>query len=631
MNKYGKPTIDEILALEKKLTDYYNPLKALFERDEKFYELAFGSELDMPDEFVGMGIVLPTARDFVDTFVDHIDVANARVFANKKGVFKKSDEEAEMFRKFGLGVLHMTNLSTDISQWRVAAKHFAMHGLGVLKTLWDADMWPDKPEQKDGESEEHYAERIDEWRIETHNSLPIVIQAVHPYDLIPIPSFPGVIEVSKMIRMDAERLYPWWDNPENKTSTEEVKKITYWDKDYHCELIDGEPILKVRGGIDKHPYGFFPYVLIESGLGNVSIRKLPEMRYVGILRYIFDMLKSESRDYSISDVVLSKTAWGGGFLENKGNSEATVKTIEQGNFGTWQQLPPGITPVTVTPQVPPQALNDHLARTSYYLQAHAAPASLRGMGEDNVRSGADRRLVISEAMSRFNYASEAFQAGAARVLINCAKIFKNVIPGDVRVWARTPTDEFDEIIEKAKLKEPFTCYVEFSPVSDEDEYRRHTDLEQLVSAGIVTPKWARQQMANVDPKAMELDVEKQKLLSDPGLNQMLSSYAQAQLAKAIQARVSAEQLTETPPTPPMPQPGNALPMNMPISATGNAPVNQLQPPTTAPMPLGGGRLVPPIPNRAPLGSGQAINNQMANVAVPRPKMNQQGVGGGGNR
>lgn len=612
--KNGKPTIEEILKLKDTLVDYYNPLQAKFERDEKFYELSFNDELDMPDEFVGMGIVLPTARDFVDTFVDHIDIANARVFANKKGVFKKSEEEAEMFRKFGLGVLHMTNLSTDISQWRVAGKHYALHGLGAFKTLWDADMWSDKPEKKDGESEEHYAERIDEWRDETHNSLPIVIQAVHPHNLLPDPSTPRqfIIEKAKMLRIDAEKLYPWWSNPEKKNIDDEVEKISYWDKNFHCELIDKEPILKIKGGVDKHKYGFIPYVLIESGLGNMSYLNTPETRYVGILRYIYDLLKSESRDYSISDIILSKTAWGGGFLENTGNVDVAVKAIDQGNFGSWQQLPPGIKPVTVTPQVPADALNNHLARTSYYLQAHAAPSSLRGMGEEGVRSGADRRLVISEAMSRFNYASEAFQAGAAKVLINCAKLFKNVIPGDVRVWARTPTDEFDEIIEKAKLKEPFTCYVEFSPISDEDEYRRHTDMEQLVAAGIVTRKWARQRMSDVDPKSMELEEEKERLRLDPGIQQMVSAYAQAELAKAITARVGAEQLTETPPTPPM------VPPIMQGQGQGTTP-------------QAGGRLIPPVPNMAPIGSGQAINNQMASAAVPRPKMNQQGMGGGGNR
>jgi hypothetical protein len=625
--KNGKPTTDDVLALEQKLTNFYGTTVDKFEKDEVDYELNFKDSLGLPTEFASQGVVLPTARDFVDTFVDHIDIANARVYSNRKAVYAKSELEAEAFRKFGLGMLHMTNLATDISQWRVSAKHYALHGLAVIGTFWDADLWPDKPEKKDGESEDSYAEKIDAWREETHLSLPIVLKSIHPHNVLMDPSNPRqfIIEKSTMLRLDAEKLYPWWKNPEDKEITEEVEKIEYWDKDFHCVLVDREPILRVKGGVDHHRYGFIPYVVIESGLGNLSFENRPEMRYVGILRYIHDLLISESRDYSVSDIILSKTAWGGGFLQNKGNAEVAVKIVDQGNFGTWQQLPPGIEPVTVTPQVPPEALNTHLSRTSYYLQAHAAPSSLRGMGEEGVRSGADRRLVISQAMARYQYANEAFAAGAARVIINCAKLFKNVIPGDMRIWARTPTDEFDMLIDKKELKEPFTCYVEFAPVNEDDEYKRHMDLEQLVAAGIVTPNWARQQMTNVDPKAVALDIEKEKLENDPAIQQMISGYAQAELAKAIQAKMAADQIKESgvPPAPVAPEMAGAMPP-MPGQEAGIPPAPPLEV---------GGRIIPPIREITQPGSLPAIQNQQAGMMPPMPQMprpGQQGMGGGGN-
>ena len=43
--------------------------------------------LGIPEQYIHEAVVLPTARDMVDAFVDHIDIANARVFVNKENHF----------------------------------------------------------------------------------------------------------------------------------------------------------------------------------------------------------------------------------------------------------------------------------------------------------------------------------------------------------------------------------------------------------------------------------------------------------------------------------------------------------------------------------------------------------------
>ena len=599
----GKPTFEEIKTdLLPKCEKLYNDLWTKFEQDQKYYELDFQEKLEMPTEFSSEGIVLPTARDFVDVFVDHIDISNARVFVNRKGTSDISAERAEMMRKFYLGLIHRTNVESDISPWRVAAKHYALHGLAVLKTVWDADRWPDKPIQGEGESEEDYAQRIDEWRAETHQSLPIVIQAINPRCVMPDPSYGGrmfVIEKHKRIVMDVSKRWPHWSNLNGKKVDAEVDYISYWDDTYRCDFIDGEPILKVKGGVAKHSYGFIPYIFIDSGLGNISYDAKPEMRYVGILRYIIDLLIAESRDFSISDIVLKKTAWPWFTIEGEGTEAVTE--IKQ-TFGTGTRLPPGITIKQQTPQVPPDALNAHLFRTSDYLSAHAAPRAVRGLSEQGVRSGADRRLIIAEAAARYQYSSEAFKNGAAKVLTNCARLLKNVIPGDVRVWARTPTDEFDMIIKKDEMREPFTCYVEFAPISEEDEYRRHDDLERLMRSGIVTKQWARQQMSNVDPIAMRREETKEALRQSPSFLQAKDQYLGARMAEA---------LAETQPlVPPL---------------AGPPPPTQV---TAEPMP---GGLVPPIPQRAAPGSAEEMQLRMQQQRSQVPLSSTQGQGGGGVR
>lgn len=603
--KKVKPTSSEIIGeLYPKCAQICGEkLFPKFEEDQKYYELDFQGELDIPQEFSSEGIVLPTARDMVDTFVDHIDISNARVFVNRKGAFKISAEEAEMMRKFYLGLIHRTNVESDISPWRVGAKHYALHGLCVFKTVWDADRWPDKPIQGKDESETDYAERIDEWRSQTHQSLPIVIQAINPRCVMPDPSFGGrmfVFEAHKKIRLDISKRWPKWSNPKNKNVGDEVDYISYWDDTYRCDFVDGEPLFKLGDGVVKHKYGFIPYVFIDSGLGNISYDAKPEMRYVGMLRYMIDLLIAESRDFSISDIILAKTGWGGGFLEGDNANQVTDVTQK---FGEWTKLPKGVKAVPAIPQVPPEALNAHLYRTSDYIAAHAAPRSVRGLSESGVRSGADRRLVIAEASARYQYSSDAFKNGTAKVLTNCALLLKNVIPGDVRVWAKTPTDEFDVEIKKDKMREPFTCYVEFAPISEEDEYRRHDDLERLVASGIATKQFARTQMSNVDPQAMELEEEKEKLKNDPNLQQLITQYAGGKLMAAISRRGGAEEMV-----------------------AGGAP------PTGEKEPRGGGRrLVPPIPVRAAPGSAEEIQKRLAQLRGQKPISPTQGQFGGGQR
>ena len=411
--KDGKPTVQEIVDLEATCANTIYPnLWQKFDEDERYYELNFRELLTIPEEFMADRIVLPTARDLVDVFVDHIDISNVRVQVNKKGTSKISDDEAEMMRKLYLGLMHQTNVESSISPGRVSAKHYALHGLTIIKSVWDADLWPDKPTKKKGEVEGAWAERMDEWRARTGLSIPIVTQAVHPRNVAPDPSSGGklwVIERHKKLAIDIWKKWPKWNNPKGKEIDEEVDFISYWDKDYRCDLADEEPVL--HGEVIKHGYGFIPYVFIDSGLGNLSHEAKMEMRYVGILRYIFDMLVSESLNYSLCDILMKRETMRGGYITG-GNAEEFAKISQK--YGEYTAV--GDKDVEFHDwgtKIAPEAAYAHLALTHDYLSGHAAPRSLRGLPESGVRSGADRRLVIAEAMTKFRYSEDSFRHGWA--------------------------------------------------------------------------------------------------------------------------------------------------------------------------------------------------------------------------
>ena len=617
--KAEKPTVEEILDLYKDCERRYSEsgIYGLFDEDERFYELDFLQDLLLPEEFAELGIALPTARDIVDTCVDHTDLSNPRVWVNRKGISKKSEEEAELLRKFGLGVLYRNNVESSIAPIRAAGKHYWLHGLAILKTVWDADRWVNRPQQKEGESEEAFGERIDQWRSEHHDSIPIVIQAVNPRNIMLDPYYDGgmfVFETRIELCFDVKQNFPKWSNPQGKKASEKIEHISWWTKDYRCELYDREPVLPVKGGVANHKYGFIPYTPIDTGLGNLSSKNELEKRYVGVLRYIRDLLLSESRDYSLADLVIKKASLPWGYLKGK-NANAVTEVTQK--FGEYNRLPDDVEIIDMPPKVPPTELLNWLNVSAGYLAAHAAPNVVRGMGEQGVRSGADRRLMIAEASVRYQYSNEAFKHGIAKVLSNCARIMKNVVPDNINVWARTPTDEFDIEIKKDKMKEPFTFFVEFSAISEEDEYRRHDDLERLFKSGLVTKSWARKQMSNIDPLAMELEEEVERLKLSPAVQQLLDQYLSGKLAEALIKRSTAESIGNPPPTVP------AQPPMMPQPNMAQPPMNQ----------QAGRRMATPVPNVPPLGSAQEMQNQLANMRSPTSMSSTQGRGinAGGNK
>jgi hypothetical protein len=615
-----KPTPEYILALYDDTKKQYEAsgIFAQWDEDEKYYELDFKALMQLPEEFAAEGIVLPTARDIVDTVVDHTDIYNVRVWANRKGTSAKSEEEQDLLRKFGLGVLYRNNIEASIAPTRVGAKHYWLHGLTIIKDVWDADRMFNPPTIKKGESVDDFATRVDTLRAYRRDSCPIVIQACHPKSIMLDPYYTGgtfVFETRKELCYNSKQDWPAWKNNGGKEDAQEVEHIEFWTSEWRAHFIERECVK-----LNHHDYGLIPYVPIDTGLGNMTDKNDMKKRYVGVLRYVRDVLVSESRDYSIGDIILKKQAWPWGTAE--GDNAAAVTEIEQ-KFGTYTPLPPGVKLVDMVPKMPPDALLTWMSASGGILASHAAPNVTRGMGETGVRSGSDRQLLLSEASTRYLYANEAFRNGIAKVLSNCAYIMKNVVPGNLNVWARTPTDEFDIEINKDKMKEPFTFYVEFSPTSEEDEYRRHDDLERMYKSGIVTKKWVRKQMSNVDSKQMELEEDVELLMQSPMIQQLTQQYAGAKYNQGLMQRSAAENpvpaMAQPPGTQLGIQPGVQLGMAQPV-------VPEAMQPGQEP----GRRMRPPIPNNAPIGSGQEMQNKMKAQRSQKP-MTQQGQGGGGNR
>ena len=580
-----KPTWKEILEVYDKSKDKYvkSGLQQAFEKDNKLYELDFLSELNIPAEFKKDATVLHTARDRLDSLVDHTDVSHARIHVNKKRASGPELERMEMLEKFGLGLIHRTNVESDISPLRVSAKHYWLHGVTWIKTVFDRDIWDNDK-----------------------SLLPIVIQAVNPSNIIPDPYHNGrdyIFEVRKKLIYDVKQT-PWYQEKskmgikiKDMPDDEEIEQIEYYDKKYRCLFWDREPVWDVDGGVPEHNYGFLPYTAIESGLGNLDIDNNPVKRYVGILRYMEKLLISQSSIYSMCDILTKLETMIGGYIT--GADANTIPKIKQ-SYGHWNII--GVKDVTIKSwerKLAPREAYAHLAYITDLIDIHSAPKSMFGLGEEGVRSGADRRLVLAEAQSKLNYSKDAFANGWAQVLAKCARLVKNVVPGNFNIWAKSSAEDFDVSVNKEHFKEPFNFYVEFSPISEEDEYRRHQDLLEMYNGGLYTKEHARSKLSDVDVKALDKQELKELLKgSDPYL-MMLANHLTGLISQALgEAGI---------PMPPMGSPQGG--------AQGQG---------------GAGRpLVPGIPDRAQPGSQQEMHNQSRYPYKAKVNINQ-GRGGGGN-
>ena len=636
MKANTKPSVEDVKQLYEDCERRYQESGVFeeFEQDEKFYECDIHDLLDLPKELRVLsandkgGIVVPTARYFIDTAVDHTNVffPVVKVPSKETGFNSRTFDEAEMIRKAALGIYYGNNIDNSIAPARVGCKHFYINGVAIFKEGWDPDRYMNRPDRGQDESENDYAVKMDEWRSTHHDSVPVFYQAIHPGHIMLDPYHDGgmfVFETRDELVFDVNEKFPWWGNPEGKQKlSDKVKHVTFFSNQWRGEFYDWEPVMPLKGkkGIFNHDYGFIPYTVIDTGLGNVSKDNDLKQRYVGLLRYVRDLLISESRDYSLGDILLKRGVLGGGFLQ--GDDAKLVEKIDEG-YGKWTPLPPGVEVVKNQPDTPPEALLQWMETTQNYLAA-LAPRSVRGMGETGVRSAAHQRSLADQAAQMYQYSNIAFENGFSKVLSNCVRIVKNVVPGDIDLWARTPTDEFDVEIKKDKLKEPFVVYVQFNSMSDEENYRKQDGLRLLVQSGIASIDYARAQMPNMDVKAMKKAELKQVIRT--GLVPQYQQYANARLTIALSELAAKEGIPQTLGMPQQQGQGGP-PQGMNPATGGNGMPQPGMPPQAPP----GRNMITQIPERSMPGAQQDVENYLKGLRSPVPVHPGQGETGGGFR
>ncbi|KKL58869.1 hypothetical protein LCGC14_2221050, partial [marine sediment metagenome] len=529
----ARPTKAWIFEQLTNLRTHYGPRNTAFDLDDTYYELLFRDKLGLPEEYKEDGIVLPTARDIIDAGTNHVSTIFARFLRPMRGMGQEAHDQAEMLRKFDTAMFYRTKMEAAISPWRVAARHGCTYGMWCFESLFNPRKVPDEPEKEAGESDAEFADRIDIYNGELYDALPITIRAVHPRNVYPDINGEFVIieEPKTLLQAQAE----WKESGTQmmiagiiqgggyagsgviQGSSREAIQVMYMDKFTRAIYVNGVPVLKAADaeGVIDHDYGHVPYVVGFSGLGNMDRSSKPEKQAVGLIRYLRALLRSESFAYSVYNIVLKAHSWPITFVSGPG--AAAIAAIKL-KFGKIYVKSPGTTIEDYVKAPPPEMVMQHMAYTNAVLSASGAPRSVRGLPEAGVRSGTDRAQIINKAKLKYDSILEQMQLSTAKVMSNCTKIAERVVPEDFHIWAKAPDEEFDFRIDRSKIKHHYTTFVEFTPVSPEEEARRHADMINLVKAEVMSGSTARRRyLSHIDPEAEDIRMEAQKLRDDPAV------------------------------------------------------------------------------------------------------------------
>ncbi len=537
-------SLSEMQALLREVKTIYGELHSAFRDDEKYYDLDVAEFLNLPAQFVEEGVVLPTAREVVDTAADHVTPASRRVVVPRRKSDKKGTAQAMKLRLFYEALLTSYERPGTSSPFRQGAKNLARLGMLVFKQVFDKGKYPDAPSRSEFKGDdEGFEEAMGDFKDAKKLVMPFRLQLLHPVEVFPDPFHDEpewVMQVSEKYVMEIKQAYPNWPNSNNNGDLKKIEVVEYWDDTHRAVLADKESALKGKtvdrdsdpetSPLIRHRWGAHPYIIQASGLGVDDHLHRPEKKYVSYLRYIKQVLLSESRQYSIADIVMKGAAWPVRAAEGERANEMPNIKLE---YGTLQPLPPGVKITDLTPQLPAEMIFSFMQLSNSVISSATAPRIVRGLHQPGVSSGFDRQLALGEARLRYGSLAEAMEAALAMICQKAGILMERVVTESVHIMAHTNADDF-QVVNGRDFKNHHAVDVKVNVLEPEDEVRKHQDAIALVAGGLMAPQTAiRKFFPDVDPDTELGRILAARLLFSPQVMGLLSQGVTTKLAEKV--------------------------------------------------------------------------------------------------
>lgn len=504
-------TVAEVKELAAEMKSHYSNLHKEFTTDELWYALSKTIDIGLPTEYKAQAVLLPTARSIVDTAVDHISPQFRDIKVPRKTPTTTGVEQAQNQSRFYGASLTWLEHQAPSSPFRMANKQLAMYGMSVTKTIY-VEKW-DVPKSQDEEDQLIRSEYM-----------PFRHEVLHPSEVFPDPWNPEAEWNFQINRKQVGHLKAVYGNAfkTNKKLTHFVEVIEWWDKKTRVVLADGEPIIDL---ID-HQWGDHPYIIGDAGLGFISLDRKPEDRYMGYLRYLREVLKSESRNYSITDIVLKASGWPIRTATGPGAAQLAGIKLQ---YGKIHELPEGTTLDQLTPTLPEDTVRAHRFDTSTIISEASAPRPLSGLRNPGTTSGRDQNIQLGQARLRYQGLAQASEMMMTQLARKLGTYMQNVVDHPVNISLGTTEEEYKDV-SPCLFTGSRPVAVKVNVLEPDNEAGKKQSVAQEIVAGTLDQyNGVRILHPDLDPKSVIHNIRKDKLEANPIVQQVLGQITAEQI------------------------------------------------------------------------------------------------------
>ena len=531
--------LDDLKQITRQMEVYWNPLHKVMEEDEEYYDLDFEDELSMPTEFATDATVLPTARSNVDAIVDHVSPESRSIEVSAVSDAPEATKKARKEQRFHEAFLNFIEDSFDQSPFREGVKRLGMLGMETWKFV--PVPAPGRPtRKKKGESNEDFEERISLWKTEHSTTMPFRLIPLHPTEVLldPFNDTPKWgIHVKNMYVGEVESIYPKWENSANKKLTDEVLVTEYWDDRERAVTVNGESAFGPDKEVVKHRHGTHPFIKGASGFGSDNADHEPAKRYVGINRYIKGVLQSESRNYSVTDIVLKQSAWPVRIATGDRANEVPNLDLK---YGQVHPFPAGVKIEDLNPSLPPDMVFGHQSTASRIISDVAAPRAIKGLREPGTTSGIDQQTQIGEARLKYRPIATGIERMMTKLCQKAAIYMRTTIKHPVSLRAGARSDEIFEIGPSA-FSNPLPVRVKVNVLDPSDEIRKKNSTAAELAAGTIDQLEAIKELhPDKDAGKIQRRVWTDRMMMNPIVQQVIG----AAIAEGLTQKLELADLLE---------------------------------------------------------------------------------------
>ncbi len=526
----------DIDKLRIEMEVYFGPLHREIREDERYLNLDFRELLNIPSAFVRDAVILPTAREVVDTATDHITPKFRRINVPRRNTDTAAGtEQAIKLRRFYEALLNWIEDQFTVSPFRTSVKHLAGIGLATWRFDFDKKRHPTRPTRNQFEFEDDFMKAMEEWRQTREENLPFTLRVLHPTEVFfdPFHDPPEwAIQKSQRYVYDAMRLYPAWGNPMGRKRSDKVEILEFWDSHIRAVSVDKRPALKTRDGdgILHHRHGIHPFIIGGSGLGYEDAEKKAEYRYSGFIRIIRDVLRSESRNFSVQDIVLKAGAWP---IRTATGEQANQVANMKLEFGKIHPIPEGVELGELAPSLPPAIIFQALQMSNQIISGATAPRVARGGQTPGLRSGFDRQVALGQATLRYQPLADSTERMMSQLLRNAGFLMERVIKEPISIAIGAQQDEFLRVSGN-DFKGHHAVKVKINVLEPSDEIRKMQNVISLVTSGLMSPQTAiRENLPNVDPDQELGRIVASRVLFSPEMIGLLSNASVQEVAENL--------------------------------------------------------------------------------------------------